>query len=67
MSEFSCKVVLATEDGDGEVLQNKVSFDVVARYPIAGDAADVTAALAIIADIIGGDEFANSVVTQEWL
>ena len=67
MVEYSCKVVYATEDADGEVLSNKVSFDLVTRYPVLGLSTDVTAALAIIADIVSGDEFANSVSTQEWL
>jgi hypothetical protein len=67
MVEFSFKVVYATEDSDGDVLANKVSFEAIARYPVAGLAADVEAALAIFADVIAGDEFANSIDTQEWL
>jgi hypothetical protein len=67
MVEYSCKVVYATEDADGAVLSNKVSFEALVRYPLLGDSADVTAALAIFADIVNGDEFANSVSTQEWL
>lgn len=67
MVEQSAKVVYATEDADSEVLQNKISMEVVVRYPILGQSTDVTAALAILADIIAGDEFANSVSTQEWL
>jgi hypothetical protein len=67
MVEYVAKVVYATEDADGLVLSSKISFEVCARYPVQGTAADVTAALAIIADIVSGDEFANSVNTQEWL
>jgi len=67
MAEYSCKVVYATEDADGEVLSNKISFETIVRYPLLGQSTDVTAALAVIADIIAGDEFANSVSTQEWL
>jgi len=67
MIEYSFKVVYATEDDDGEILSNKVSFETVVRYPVLGQSADVAAALAIIVDIIAGDEFANSVSTQEWL
>lgn len=67
MAEYSCKVVIATEDADGMVLSNKVSFEGVVRFPVLGTSADVTAALAIFADVISGDEFANSVNTQEWL
>lgn len=67
MVEYSCKVVIATEDDDGAVLSSKVTFEAVVRHPLLGQSSDVTAALAIFADIVGGDEFANSVTTQEWM
>lgn len=67
MVEQSVKVIYATEDADSLVLSNKVSFEMVCRYPLLGQSTDVTAALAVIADIVNGDEFANSVSTQEWL
>lgn len=67
MLEYSVKVVSSTEDSGGEILDNKVSFEAISRGPIAGIAADVTAALAIFRDIVAGDEFTNSVSTQEWL
>lgn len=67
MIEYSCKVIFATEDDDGVVLSNKVAFEGNVRYPIQGQVADVTSALAIFADIINGDEFATSVSTQGWL
>lgn len=65
--EYSAKVISSTEDADGAVLQNKVSFECVVRYPVLGLSADVAAALAVFRDIIAGDEFGNSVNTQEWL
>lgn len=67
MIEYSCKVIFATEDANGAVLTNKVSFECVVRYPLLGASEDVTAALAVFRDVIAGDEFANSVSTQEWL
>jgi hypothetical protein len=67
MIEYSAKVVSSTEDSDGAILSNKVSFEAVVRYPVLGTSADVTAALAIFRDIIAGDEFGNSVSTQEYL
>jgi hypothetical protein len=67
MAESRVKVVSGTEDADGLVLQNKVSFEAVVRYPVDGIVADVTAALAIFRDIVAGDEFANTVSKQEWL
>lgn len=67
MVEYSAKVVYATEDDDGVILTNKIALEVTGKYPVLGQSTDVTAALAIIADIIAGDEFANSLSTQEWL
>lgn len=67
MIEYSVKVVRATTDSDSAILSNKVSFEGVVRYPVLGQSSDVTAALATFTDIIAGDEFANSVDTQEWL
>lgn len=67
MAEYSCKVVYATTDADGAVMSNKVSFEAVVRYPLLGTFTDVTAALAVFRDVIAGDEYTNSVETQEWL
>lgn len=67
VAEYSCKVVHATVDAEGLVLSNKVSFEAIVRVPIAGLAADTTAALAIFKDIVQSDDFANSVSTQGWL
>lgn len=67
MVEYSAKVVSSTEDVDGTVLSQKVSFEAVVRYPVLGLSTDVTAALAIFRDVVAGDEFGNSVSTQEWL
>jgi len=65
--EYSAKVVSSTEDSDGAILSQKVSFEALVRYPVAGISTDISNALAIFRDIIAGDEFANSVSTQEWL
>lgn len=67
MIEYSCKVVYATEDDDGAIITNKVSLEALVRHPILGQSADLAAALVIFRDIIAGDEFSNSVSTQEWL
>lgn len=61
------EVIIGTEDADGMALQQKVGFLISVRQPILGQSADVAAALAIFRDIVAGDEFANSVSTQEWL
>lgn len=67
VSEYSAKVVYATEDAEGLILSNKVSFEAIVRFPIAGTASDTTAALAVFRDIIQSDDFTNSVNTQGWL
>jgi len=67
VAEISIDVVHATEDVDGAVLPQKVAFSAIFRQPLAGDAVDVAAALAIFRDIVAGDEFANAVNTQEFL
>lgn len=67
ISEYSAKVVYATKDADNLVLSNKVSFEAIVRFPIAGTSSDVTAALAVFKDIVQSDDFANSVNTQGWL
>jgi len=65
--EDSVQVKSSTEDSNGDLLESPVSFMVTVRRPKNGIAADVTAALAIFRDVIAGDEFTNTVSTQEWL
>lgn len=67
MIEYSFKVVVATTDADSNILTQKVSFEAVCRYPLLGQSSDVTAALAVFRDIIAGDEYADSVSTQNFL
>lgn len=66
-AEMTISVIYATTDVEGAVLAPKVAFDVTVRYPASGQAADVSAALAVFRDIVQGDEFAASVSTQNWL
>lgn len=65
--EDTITVLAATEDSDGAVLPSRVTFTATVRRPVDGTAADVTAMLAVFRDIVAGDEFANTVDTQEWL
>jgi hypothetical protein len=65
--EDTFTVLLATEDSNGDALPSRVAFTVTVRRPVDGISADVDAALAILRDIVAGDEFANVVATQEWL
>lgn len=67
VAEYSLKVVEATVDGEGVALSSKVSFEAIVRYPLKGQTADISAAQTVFRDVIAGDEFANSVSTQEWL
>ena len=67
VSETSVKVVYGTEDSGGELLGARTSFEVIVRNPVNGISTDVDAALAVLRDIIAGDEFANSVATQEYM
>jgi hypothetical protein len=65
--EDTITVLSATEDADAAIMPSRVTFSCIIRRPLGGDAADVTAMLAVFRDIIAGDEFANTVSTQEWL
>jgi hypothetical protein len=67
MIEDTIQVLSSTEDASAAILPQKVSFQVTVRRPKSGIAADVTAALAIFRDIVAGDEFTNTVNTQEYL
>lgn len=67
VAEFSAKVIQATEDSEGNVLSQKVSFEAIVRYPLLGQSAEITSALAVFRDIVASDDFGNSVTTQGWL
>lgn len=67
VAETTVSVINATEDANGEILDSKVVFTATARYPIEGVASEVTAVLATFRDIIAGDEWGNTVTTQEYL
>lgn len=67
VGENSIKVVHATVDAEGLLIPDRVAFETIVRTPIAGLAADVTAALAIFRDIVASDEFGTMVTTQRWL
>jgi hypothetical protein len=66
-SEDTVTVLSGTEDSNGDLISERVTFTATVRRPINGIAGDVTAALAVFRDIIAGDEFGNTVDTQEWL
>lgn len=65
--EDTVSVISGTEDSAGEPLTSRVLFEAKLRRPVNGISADVDAALVIFRDVIAGDEFTNTVDTQEWL
>lgn len=67
IAEDTVTVLSGTEDSNGAMLPSRVMFTATVRRPIDGIAADVTAALAIFRDVVAGDEFTNTVNTQEFL
>lgn len=67
IAEDTITVLSSTTDTDGAVIPQRVTFTATIRRPIDGDADDVTAMLAVFRDVIAGDEFGNTVLTQEFL
>lgn len=67
VSEDVISVIHGTEDSNGDSLDQKIVMSVTVRKPINAIAADISAALVILRDVVAGDEFANTVNTQEYL
>lgn len=67
VAEDVVTVLSGTEDADGAILPQRVTFSATIRRPINGAAADVTSALAIFRDIVAGDEFTSVVTGQNYL
>lgn len=66
VAETAIKVVYGTSDANGP-LASRVSFETSVRYPVNGNTADTTAALALFREIVGSDEFGSAVSTQNWI
>lgn len=67
VSESSILVSYGTVDSSGNPLASKVNMSAVIRYPVNGNAADVTAALAVFRDIVASDEFTSMVNSQNYV
>lgn len=67
IAEDSFTLVDGTTDASGAVIPQRVTFQVVVRRPITGDADTVTSALAVLRDVVAGDEFASMVASQAFL
>lgn len=67
VAENTISVIYATVDSESNVLPQKYSFTMTVRGPITGTTADRDAALAVIRDIIAGDEFGVVCSSQNFL
>lgn len=67
VQESTISVIHGTVDANGLALPSKVAMSVTVRSPIDSADTAVADALAILRDIVAGDEFANTVTTQEYL
>jgi hypothetical protein len=67
VGESQLLVVYGTTDADGNPLASKVTFTAAIRYPANGQAADVTAALAVFRDFVASDEFTNMTNSQKYV
>jgi hypothetical protein len=69
IAETTISVIHAAADSTGAVLPSKVNMSVTVRTPLGIDSGDtaVADALAILKDIVGSDEFASTVSTQNFL
>lgn len=65
--ENSITVVTGIQDASGVTLSKNAGFEIRQYGPKNGIAADVTAALAIIRDIVASDEFTTVTTTQNWI
>jgi hypothetical protein len=66
-NEDQLMVVYGTKDAANVPLESKVVFDANVRRPVNGDAAVVTAALAVFRDFVASDEFTNMVTGQGYV
>lgn len=66
-AQSSLDVIYGTLDPEGLVLQSKVGFSAVVRYPANGQVSDVTAALAVFRDLVASDQFTDMVNSQGYV
>jgi hypothetical protein len=67
IQESKLSVIYATTDSGGAVIPERTSFQAVFRSPVTGNAAEVTAALAVFRDIVASDEFTAMTTTQNFV
>lgn len=66
-SSDTVSIVYGTQDAAGAYLPARVVMEVTVRRPVDGIAADVTAALAVLRDIVASDEFTAVTTSQNYL
>lgn len=66
-STDTVSIVFGAQDSAGIYLPGRIAFDVTVRRPVEAVAADVSAALLVLKDVVQSDEFANMVNTQNYL
>lgn len=66
-AESQLQVVYGTSDADGNILQKKVVFSADVRYPVNGQASDISAALVVFRDFVASDEFTSLVNSQTYV
>lgn len=67
IAETTISVIRAGADAAGATLPSKASFTVTVRYPIDMVGTTVADGLAIFKDVVGSDEFAATVTSQNFL
>jgi len=67
VQESTISVVYGTVDAGSAVLPQKVLMSATIRYPVASTSTAITAALAVLKDIVASDEFAAMVTTQNFV
>lgn len=66
-STDTVEILFGTQDANGTTLPGRISFFLTCRRPVEAIAADVTAAVSVLKDVVGSDEFANMINTQNYL
>lgn len=67
VAEVEITVLHGTTDVDSNPIAERVAMSVKSRFPITGKTTDRDAVLAILRDIVAGDEFAASVASLNHL
>lgn len=66
-TELSIRVMKATTDNLGAILQARQSAEIITRVPQNGTQVDAAAVLALVREIIASDEFTSAVTTLNWI